>query len=1637
MAASRIAGRYELKEQLGEGGMGIVWRALDIKTGSAVAIKLMKDVSDPVAVDLFAKEWKALAEISHPNIVEVRDVDVIEENRQRKPFFVMPLLRGATLADLIASASARLTLERIVEIATHVCRGLQAAHQRGLVHRDLKPSNIFVMDDDTAKIIDFGVVHLAGSKSITGQKGTFQYMSPEQAQLKEITPASDLFSMGVILYEALTRRKPFARKTVDETMDAVINYMPPPVSELYPSINQSVSKVVHKCLAKRPIHRFTSARELAETLQKAARNEPVFDSSKIEPRIERAKTAFKNGDEAFASEILGELESEGQLDPRITVLRMQIDVTIKQKKIRQLLESARARMEQDEIALALDKVREVLELDPQNAEAASMRDSIEKQRSEAQITKWMDLAETHLENRDFSAARHAVQEVLAIRRADTRALDLLEKIESTEADAKRIRDQKEQLYSSALRAYQEGEINSALSKLDRLFSVARANPNAMVPEREAVYQSFYKEVRSERDSVRSALEDAHRQFSEKNFLGAMAVCRQLLTKYPNDGTFQALKIRIEDAERQELSSYIAAVTKRLEEEPDLDRRVNIVREASERFPNETQFGQQLKLIRERRDLVNAIVAKARQLEERGQYAEAINQWDTLRNIHPQYSGIAFELEQCKKKRDRQAREEEHARLVEEIDGLMESRAYAKAIECAVAALRDFPNDAELSGLRTLAEQALERTRESRRLFEEGQDALAQKDLVRATELLRGSLNLDPRGPGLRDAVVNVLTERARTLADENWQEAEPLYEEACTLDSSHPAVRALRSSISEAKRQSVVGQCLTECRSLVAAGKAEEAVGRIRAARQDYPNDLRLEQFEATLLKEVKDVFQAAERVKDRVALGENRRMLEQNPNLEGLRDVLQHSIAIKAKYPDDAEIGQTVADIELKVKHAAKVDDLSELLRMETALSGTDGRVVGGKGNSSKAVLIEEKKGPILVGEKTRVFEIPEPRRREKKKGFAFVEAKVKAAELWRQGLLSLGPARKLLSARLLLLSAAFVLVAAIGYVVLRRVPGTPPPAKEAIVITTDPADSVVTSDGKAILDGKALAGTVIDVSHLGYKSKQIQLRQESDGKVTLVPEAVRLSIHTPEAQGSVELDGKRVADLIEGALDDYALPTDGASHKLTVAAQGRNIFAIAMQAAPAAQPKITTLEGEDLFVVTSLGNQATWYGDSQIKNPRIGDRRVALSPSGAGLTLSEQNHQLYFGQSKDEGSFAVEISNAPALAIQSLKAEGQVFIAANVDTAKLTVDGSLIPGKRRWMVRKPPGAHSFQLSADGYESQVWTLNMQRGRAPNKIVELVTKVSPIVPAAIFITGGTPGANVVIDGRNVGDLDSNGNLQVPKILNPGSHRVVFSKSGFELQTREIFVNPTAPGKVLADAMISSPVLSASRTPVVFQVNPKDAIVRYRRAGDAQYQVVSPGQNISLLPGDYEVMAEAAGHQRATKAITVGREALSVSVSLPAVPGYELADLNQIERQGEWFKAKEAGQLVYLKSGILSLGLYFQRPGKTLFWDKKKVEWQIEDPVHRARVQYVLDMGGKLVRKLIVGPETYSSVEARVEAQASARPGIVSIHIRLEGGRVRVTNDSGHVLDDFTAPGQDFSKSRIGMRTDSLFIVRSE
>ena len=421
--------------------MGVVFKAYDIVTKRHVALKTMRGSLSPAALDLFTKEWSVLAQLSHPNIVDVLDTGEFEQDGQSRPFFVMPFLPGSTLDRLMQDASSRLTLERTVGIIAQTCRGLQAAHERGLIHRDLKPSNIFVMDDDAVKIIDFGIVHLAGAESIAGLKGTLQYMAPEQIDLKPASPASDIFALGVVCYEALTGRKPFERRTEVETANAIRRQIPPPICDLNPLVSQLVSRVIHKAMAKDPYHRFSTAREFADSLQKALNGEALerFDRAKIQPRIERAKKAQAEGDHQFASEILGELELEGNIDPEMSLLRIQLDNAIRQKSIRQLLDSARTRLEEGEFPLAQQKIQEVLEIDPDNADAVILRRGIEKERSQQQTENWFRLVEQHLQNRSFTQARQGLEEILKLHPNDTRARELLVDVERREQEAGRLR----------------------------------------------------------------------------------------------------------------------------------------------------------------------------------------------------------------------------------------------------------------------------------------------------------------------------------------------------------------------------------------------------------------------------------------------------------------------------------------------------------------------------------------------------------------------------------------------------------------------------------------------------------------------------------------------------------------------------------------------------------------------------------------------------------------------------------------------------------------------------------------------------------------------------------------------------------------------------------------------------------------------------------------------------------------------------------------------------------------------------------------------------------------------------------------------------------------------------------------------
>ncbi|MBI3696712.1 MAG: protein kinase, partial [Acidobacteria bacterium] len=465
---TKIKGRYEIKKILGQGGMGVVYKAYDSLIKREVALKTIRDIPDRTALDLFYKECDVLASMSHPNIVEIFDIGEFEEDGANKPYFVMPLLPGITLDELIRTSSHRLTVDRSVDIMSQTCRGLQAAHDRGLVHRDLKPSNIFVMEDDSVKIIDFGVAHMVDTRSTMGHKGTLLYMAPEQIELKPPSALSDIFSLGVVFYETFTRRRPFERPTIGEIAQAILHQIPPPCSDLNPAVSQSLSRVIHKAMAKQPWHRFSSAREFGDTLAKAQRNETIefFDPSRTQPRIQRATKAFEQADYQFAAEILGELEAEGHVDPAISLLRRQIDQAMRQKTILQLLDSARTRFEEEEFPLALQKIQEVLQLDPNNAAAFALKTNIENKRSESKIDDWYRLARQHIENHAFSHARQALQNVLQMKPKETRALQLLQEVDRKEQEYVKARQAKQELYQASLDLWQGGDVSAALTKLE-------------------------------------------------------------------------------------------------------------------------------------------------------------------------------------------------------------------------------------------------------------------------------------------------------------------------------------------------------------------------------------------------------------------------------------------------------------------------------------------------------------------------------------------------------------------------------------------------------------------------------------------------------------------------------------------------------------------------------------------------------------------------------------------------------------------------------------------------------------------------------------------------------------------------------------------------------------------------------------------------------------------------------------------------------------------------------------------------------------------------------------------------------------------------------------------------------------------
>ncbi|MDZ4202675.1 MAG: serine/threonine-protein kinase [Gallionella sp.] len=313
-------GRYEVLGELGQGAMGVVYKAKDPLIDREVAIKT---INLGLALDekeeyegRFYQEAKAAGRLSHPNIVTIYDVGKSGD----VAYIAMEFLRGRELRDIM-NDSDLLPVDRVIDIVMQVALGLAYAHEHDIVHRDVKPSNIMVIRDGHVKITDFGIARMASSavRTQTGMVlGSPKYMSPEQVMGKNIDQRSDIFSLGVMLYEMLTGQAPFIGENVNAIMYQTLNAVPPPPNSVNPAVPEMLNFIVAKALAKGLDDRYQNAKDFSDDLRVCRdmlpRSDRSLDLSKVPAGGERKL--------ADAIATTGNLDASGEEDSAASSVRL-------------------------------------------------------------------------------------------------------------------------------------------------------------------------------------------------------------------------------------------------------------------------------------------------------------------------------------------------------------------------------------------------------------------------------------------------------------------------------------------------------------------------------------------------------------------------------------------------------------------------------------------------------------------------------------------------------------------------------------------------------------------------------------------------------------------------------------------------------------------------------------------------------------------------------------------------------------------------------------------------------------------------------------------------------------------------------------------------------------------------------------------------------------------------------------------------------------------------------------------------------------------------------------------------------------------------------------------------------------------
>ena len=289
LIGKRLDGRYSIESLVGVGGMANVYRGTDLKTGNQIAVKVLKDefLDNEELVRRFKNESKAISILSHPNIVKVYDVSVTDKLQ----YIVMEYVDGITLKEYLKQRGGALTWKETVHFATQILSALQHAHSKGIIHRDVKPQNIMLLADGSIKMMDFGIARFSRAQSQTVSDkaiGSVHYISPEQAKGDHTDARTDIYSVGVMMYEMLSGKLPFDGTGAVSIAIMQISEKPKPLAEVAPNIPVGLRQITEKAMEKDPADRYQSAQCWIPLLRSAA-----TPASALNTNITRRTTRIK------------------------------------------------------------------------------------------------------------------------------------------------------------------------------------------------------------------------------------------------------------------------------------------------------------------------------------------------------------------------------------------------------------------------------------------------------------------------------------------------------------------------------------------------------------------------------------------------------------------------------------------------------------------------------------------------------------------------------------------------------------------------------------------------------------------------------------------------------------------------------------------------------------------------------------------------------------------------------------------------------------------------------------------------------------------------------------------------------------------------------------------------------------------------------------------------------------------------------------------------------------------------------------------------------------------------------------------------------------------------------------------------